>query len=341
MYTEIQFRNKITCYYFYTIIAVVLIHTFNLSVYGINADSTGLGVFVYYFESIAAELWNIAVPMFFMISGFLFFRNFTWDKLKSKYQSRFFSIVIPYLIWCSIYYLYYVILTRIPFVVRLMTEVSATPFNLSTWLSKLWVDEYYVFWFLKELIVLIILTPVIYFFLQNRWKIPTGLVVLILSVMIGRYVSYWPFNLYYLVGAYIGINHKQVPLKCDRRLTFIGGCGIILWILTAVLRTCDVIAWQLPTTLVLVCLWYAGDIFTFELRPKWWMGISFFIYCMHDMILEVYEKIFLKLFGISAVCALLDYILMPLLTTLTLIGIAVVMRKYLPKCWNVLTGGRG
>ena len=64
MYTEIQFRNKITCYSFYTIIAVVLIHTFNLSVYGINADSTGLGVLVYYFESNAAELWNIAVPMF-------------------------------------------------------------------------------------------------------------------------------------------------------------------------------------------------------------------------------------------------------------------------------------
>ena len=84
MYTEIQFRNKITCYSFYTIIAVVLIHTFNLSVYGIDADASGLGEFVYYFESTAAELWKAAVPLFFMISGFLFFRNFTWDKLKTK-----------------------------------------------------------------------------------------------------------------------------------------------------------------------------------------------------------------------------------------------------------------
>lgn len=341
MHTEIQFRNKITRYSFYTMIAVVLIHTYNLGVYGIDADARGLGLVVFYLESVAAVLWKAAVPFFFMMSGFLFFRNFTWDKLKSKYRSRFISVGIPYLLWCSIYYLYYVVLTRIPFVVRLMNGNSVTPFNLSTWLSKLWVDEYFVFWFLKDLIVLIILTPVIYFFLQNRWKLPTGLAVLILSALIGRYVSDWPFNLYYLVGAYIGINHKQVPLMRNRRLTFIGGSGIILWILTATLQTCDVIAWQLPTTLVLVCLWYAGDVFTFESRPKWWMGISFFIYCMHDMILEVYEKIFLKLFGVSPVYALLDYILMPLLTILTLVGIAAVMRKYLPKCWNVLTGGRG
>ena len=38
------------------------------------------------------------MPLFFMISGFLMFRNFTWDKLWSKYQTRFHSVLIPYLI---------------------------------------------------------------------------------------------------------------------------------------------------------------------------------------------------------------------------------------------------
>lgn len=98
MYTEQQFRNKITIYSFLAIIAVVFIHTYNLAVYHISEDSVGFSRFVFYFESVAASLWGAAVPMFFLISGFLLFRNFTWDKLWSKYQTRFHTVLIPYLV---------------------------------------------------------------------------------------------------------------------------------------------------------------------------------------------------------------------------------------------------
>ena len=62
---------------------------------------------------------------------------------------------------------------------------------------------------------------------------------------------------------------------------------------------------------------------------------------MHDMILEAYEKIFLKVFGLGSEYALMDYLLMPLLTVITLIAIAMFMRKYTPWMWKVLTGNRG
>ena len=105
MYTEQEFRNKITIYSFVMMMAVVFIHTYNLAVYQISEDSAGFARFVFCFESVAASLWGAAVPMFFMISGFLMFRNFTWDKLRSKYQTRFYTILIPYLLWNTIYYL--------------------------------------------------------------------------------------------------------------------------------------------------------------------------------------------------------------------------------------------
>ena len=79
----------------------------------------------------------------------------------------------------------------------------------------------------------------------------------------------------------------------------------------------------------------------YKKETKWWMSISFFIYCMHDLILEAYEKIFLKVFGLGPVYALLDYFIMPLLTVITVIAIAMFMRKYMLPVWKALTGNRG
>ena len=342
MYTEQQFRNKITIYSFVTMMAVVFIHTGNLSVYHISEDSTGVAGFVYCFESVASLLWEAAVPMFFMTSGFLMFRNFTWEKLWSKYQSRFHTILIPYLLWNTIYYLYYIVVTRIPFIQRMMNGNEVIDISLKEWISRLWTNEYFVFWFLKDLIILIILTPVMYFFLRNYGKWPVGFVMLILSVYIGSYVQYWPFNSYYLLGAYIGINHKCAPFVKKRILTIMGCGGVLAWIVLNILRVLNLCTWQLPIWVVLCCLWFAGDcVDLYEKKTRWWMSISFFIYCMHDMILEAYEKIFLKVFGLGSVYALMDYLLMPFLTVITLIVIALFMRKYMSSVWKILTGNRG
>ena len=59
------------------------------------------------------------------------------------------------------------------------------------------------------------------------------------------------------------------------------------------------------------------------------------------MILEAYEKIFLKVFGTGTVYALLDYLLMPLVTVIPLIVLAMFMRKYMSPVWKILTGNRG
>ena len=153
MYTEQQFRNKVTIYSFFAMVAVVFIHTYNLTVYRISEDSVGFARFVFYFESVAAALWTAAVPMFFMTSGFLMFRNFTWEKLWSKYQTRFRTVLIPYLLWNTIYYLYYIVVTRIPLIQRMMNGDDVVDISLKEWISRLWTNEYFVFWFLKELII--------------------------------------------------------------------------------------------------------------------------------------------------------------------------------------------
>lgn len=92
--------RKISVLSFVLFIGVMGIHTYNLDVYDLGRDSdTILSVietFLYRLEN------GTCVSFFFMISGFLFFRNFDLSMLRQKYISRGRSILIPYIIWVSV-----------------------------------------------------------------------------------------------------------------------------------------------------------------------------------------------------------------------------------------------
>ena len=68
----------------------------------------------------ASQLAQIAVPGFFMISAYLFYRNFQLNSLFSKWRSRSRTILRPYLLWNSLYYGAYAAATRIPAICQII-----------------------------------------------------------------------------------------------------------------------------------------------------------------------------------------------------------------------------
>ena len=95
--------RKISILSFILFIGVMLIHTNNLEVYEINSNGFD---FLAAVESGLSGISSSCVPIFFFISGFLFFRNFQISMLLDKYQSRIKSIVIPYIVWNTLYYFF-------------------------------------------------------------------------------------------------------------------------------------------------------------------------------------------------------------------------------------------
>ena len=54
---------------------------------------------------VICELGSIAVPAFFLVSGYFFFsgmQEWSWSKYKSKVLKRCKTILLPYLLWCII-----------------------------------------------------------------------------------------------------------------------------------------------------------------------------------------------------------------------------------------------
>ncbi|MCM1189454.1 MAG: acyltransferase [bacterium] len=292
-------------------------------------------------ENYWPNVLQIAVPMFFFISGILFFKSFTISNLAGKWKSRLFTVVLPYIIWCTIYYIYYVVITNIPIIRSLMSTPNIVRFSISEWVRWLWVSEYYTLWFLQELIIFIAAAPVIWLLLNNhRKKFPTGLVALIALILIKQHsainIPYTSGLDIYLVGSYIGLNCRELLAVRNKVLAAISLLYVIFTLVTAFRF------WNIITEILLfIAIWFACDLLPLAGKKlPWWMSITFFTYVAHDAFLEAFEKIILVIFGKKAVFALLDYLFAPILVEIVLILIAYLLKMRLPMLWKILTGNR-
>ncbi len=68
----------------------------------------------------AQTLGQIAVPGFFMISAYLFYRNFQFSKTVSNGRAGAKAFLLPYVLWNILYYLGYVVVTRLSFVKKII-----------------------------------------------------------------------------------------------------------------------------------------------------------------------------------------------------------------------------
>ncbi len=164
------------------IVGVVLIHAHfsNVIMNGVNVnilheyscpiyDTTS-----YFFSEL---IGRIAVPLFFFISGFLFFyrsKEFSLSVYRHKLKNRGRSILLPYLFWNLMIISYSILIQTIPGLSS-STNQLMDMHSLTDWLDAFWSINggcpiCYQFWFLRDLIVMILFSPLIYILVKYfRW----------------------------------------------------------------------------------------------------------------------------------------------------------------------------
>ena len=90
------FWEKRTILYYFLAVFVFLRHISCFSNYSFN--ESGLSLIVQNITSISNAFTLIAVPLFFMMSGMLFFRNYEQRVFVKKLYKRKKSLLYPYLI---------------------------------------------------------------------------------------------------------------------------------------------------------------------------------------------------------------------------------------------------
>ena len=281
------------------------------------------------------------VPTFFLLSGYLFYQNFAYSELKRKWKSRLFSLVIPYCIWNVIAYFYYEIIYNIPAISSHINQ-SIEPFSAGNLIRNVLWGYHNITWFLRYLIVYTFTVPFLYPVIKRK---RIGVIFIILLSVVNHYydiggVGYLRYGIIYLIGAWIGCNLTDVVRK---KYNLEAPSIIYLFFST-------IIASIIPTLIhkdlynairvsQAIAIWLLADIFYTDRKPKWWMKISFFIYCSHSIVLESLEKIILIIFGKNQIGATIDFIIASPVTICIIIGAAWIIQKY-PLLWKVLSGNR-
>lgn len=307
----------------------------------------------------------IAVPLFFFISGFLFFyktNSFTGQIYLQKLKKRVRTLLVPYIFW-NLLVLVFLLMLQI-FLPELMSGKNKliADYSISDWFWTFWntnminptmVDSgsypiCYQFWFIRDLMVVVLFSPLIRLLVQKLHQY----VILCLGILwiFGLRFDVSGFSLtaffFFLAGAYFSIYQKNFVETMKTLFPAI----IILYVLIAIVELCFINqTWYryLHNIGVLVGITTVITLTAHFIAKGSWQtnsflsSSSFFIYAYHGIALTFVTKLLFKLlkpYSDGMVLAL--YVLCPTITILIGLFIYNLLKKYLPRTTIFITGGR-
>lgn len=315
-------------------------------------------------------LSRVAVPLFFLISGMLFFNGITQVKQSfTKQKKRIRTLLIPYILWNIIFVLWYVVLQNLPGIGGFINSdmvSTITNGSLLTAIKELfWVPAGFHLWFLRDLIFIVVLSPIIYYIIRNtKWLAPLLLMVVMVASVKSGFFDAIEYDLiridgivFFAIGGCISIMNslEQIdkwlskPVVAISSLVFIGNA---VWQIYGE----DFNAWYNAATALCGCIavWKGYDYLlkssTINHKPSSinhqpsplapYLGYSFFIYLFHEPTFNIIKKLGLKVLGVHEWSLILLYIVNPIIMCILAIAVAKLLQRFIPKIYSVLVGGR-
>ena len=297
---------------------------------------------------IISVMCDASVPAFFILSAYLFYRNFNLSKTKEKYRSRFFSLVIPYFFWSIFFLIYYELICLNP-------RISGL-FNNTFELGKDHIFQNILMancaegmWFVRDLIIYSFFSPVIFFIMRRSKKINYVIICICLAInLIFRFgysnpIFWLPI---YLFGANLGIHNKHYDIKENivkykkRKLPIL----IILYIGVAVVisnfeETSKIYyIYRMLSSIILLAILDLLSLYNYKIYSI--EKISFFIYCIHLPVIKVVRKLLFCIVGYNSYVSIIIYVLTIILTLWLIQLISKIINKMLPKIYEIVTGAR-
>jgi surface polysaccharide O-acyltransferase-like enzyme len=268
-------------------------------------------------------LARVAVPLFMLFSGYLFFfanTGFTKEIYYKKIKSRFHSLFIPYMIWNTVAVL--ITLGLHLFFPEMVSgsKKPMTEYTLSDWFYSYWntneinstlsspCPTNYPLWFIRDLMIISLFSPIIYWLVKRlKW---ISIIVIGLLHITDALPTYPGFCLeaifYFTVGALFGVHkidfcqylkNKATPLTIafivtivlremqqHEMLSFLNSSPISMYRLMILTGSC--------TTIAIL----AQIAETKSITPnKFLSNSSFFVYLYHALPLGLTIKLLLKL----------------------------------------------
>lgn len=341
--------DKLRMVSFVSIIMVLYIHCGFHETAGEIAGMTGN---ILLQDAISSKIARTAVPMFFMISGMLFFRNISclsdlWHKMKKRAR----TLLVPYLIAALFLPAVYALMSILPWTAHFVNSSdsgSVFSFPFADMLMQLYiatpgstVPVGFHLWFLRDLIVIVALSPVLYEF--KKRKLGGVLLILLFSL------SFLPTRLPVVTSAFWFVAGDMLLLHLSTRHKWAWLVTYVALCIAEVLYPSAVWRWiSIPIILIgVAALWNLYDIVAspnFKLSDSKMLALNcqftFFIYLYHEPTLNIVRKLMIVPLGRSSLSFAIIYLVAPWIFLLLIIPIGLLMRRYLRGFYEILVGRR-
>ena len=345
---------------FFCVVAVVLIHSVGSPLDGNEVISFRYGAYDTIRILFSEGLCRVAVPIFFLISGYLFFvRLEEWDRniwLK-KIKKRVRTLLVPYLIWNCIA----ICISLLTLYTKFIIKGGESP-DMVAWyngiggLRAFWdsgvggLPINYPLWFIRDLMVVVILTPLVFQYVKKTGII--GLIMLYLVYVLDFKVKISGFSseglFFFSLGAFFAIHDIDFsilfkkhwipamvlacPLVAVMVLTY--GCNNDLWGYACRLFT---LVGTVSTIGIVALLFEKQRIKKHPLLSN----STFLVYAAHGIIvLPIMKFILGKILPSNQLGLIIRYFMAPFMTVAILVLCYNYLSKWMPKMTAILTGGR-
>lgn len=355
---DAQSSDRLGSLRFPLIVGVVFIHAYGTEI-RLASGTVGMAqpAFVLDFlrNLLSQGVARIAVPIFFLMSGYFFFRDFSWSSqaYKSKLRSRGRTLFIPYLIWnfcglMAIWTAQSLPATR-PFFSGSMPDIP----SLGAWeridamIGWTRLPILYQFWFIRDLMILVLLAPLVFGVLRLLPRITVA------AVIVAWFFEAWPLKTptiealaFFLIGAACGIFGRSL-FALDR-------WGFPVSVVYLLILVSDTLTKGLPFNPYLhkagILVGIPCALFLTQLivdRPRLKDALSrlgqssFFVFAAHEPLMTGIRKIaYSRLLPSTEWSVLALYVAIPAFVILLLVLLHTVLGRLFPRLVSIVTGGR-
>lgn len=346
------------------IIGVVFIHNYASTVQVGDMELGNMDdmpIFYYISTFFSQVIARIAVPLFFLMSGYLFFykvETFNNSTYLQKLKKRFKSLLVPFLFWTTFFLIVYYLMAHLPIVSKFFSIPEYTSEYI---LSSYWAQPNeegtmtyplaYQFWFIRDLIVCVIISPILYYIVTKAKYL--GIIFIGIAWFVGLSIPYLGIRgfstaaiFFFTLGAWCSV-HKFNLVTISRQLKFFGyGYPIIAIVdlltketpINPYIHEIGILSGIILCFLIVSYLLEERKIHPIPLLSS----ASFFIFAIHDpwLLRQIKKVLYILIKPESDLTFTLLYFIIVSLVVIIALGIYYLLKKIAPSFTAIITGGR-
>lgn len=319
------------------IATIFVLYRHSLNYFAFFGTWTGVGINKIIQDSVMC-FTQIAVPYFFVISGFFFCKKQynSYSKYKVLLLSKVKTLLIPFIIWNLLCFVILYILDNNTFNNNISLKSLIQDLILSKWNGPMW--------YIRDLFILMMLIPIYQWIINSKYillqLIPLFIMFFIWIPVDSSFISSEAIFFFY-IGCMISSKDKILKYKMKKYMLIF---PLLFWILysTGIFPYKNIFIHRFNTIIGLIIFWQVIDaipksVFKYIIK---YSSFSFIIYASHSYIIKILKNGIALFFKGNELIALLTFILLPIITSILVINIAKQWKKHFPISYNISTGNR-